>query len=132
MVDQGVAAKKYPKAIHVFVEASTYWGGSQFINSPGSGQYGDYLLKDLYPAVREHFSISDDPKKLCVMGGSSGGYGALALISEKESPFGLALAVAPDSFFDASLLPDQTPDDRARPNRHPAVSGKFYCCPYAR
>jgi enterochelin esterase family protein len=40
------------------------------------------------------------------VGGSSGGYGALQLLSLKDSPFTQAYAVAPDSFFDASLLPE--------------------------
>ena len=105
-IDSGVDLKKYPRAIHVFVEASTYWGGSQFINSPGCGLYRDYILSELLESVENHFEISEKTKHRCVMGASSGGYGALALISDKNSPFGLALAVAPDSFFEASLLPE--------------------------
>ncbi len=105
-VDAGVNTGKYPQAVHVFVEATTYWGGSQFINSPGCGKYGDYVSRDLFKAVQNNFSISANPSNLCVMGGSSGGYGALALISEKNSPFGVAFATAPDSYFEASLLPE--------------------------
>ncbi len=105
-IDQGVKLKKYPKAVHVFVEASTFWGGSQFINSPGCGLYEDYILKELFVSVDKHFEISKQTQKRCVMGASSGGYGALSLITSKKSPFGLALAVSPDSFFEASLLPE--------------------------
>lgn len=105
-VDQGVVAKKYPKAIHVFVEATTYLGGSQFINSHGCGNYQDYILKDLYPAIKEAFPVSDKKRENCLLGASSGGYGALNLISQKDTPFGVACAIAPDSFFEASLLPE--------------------------
>lgn len=105
-LDQLAQKAKIPQAIHVFVEATTYWGGSQFINSPGCGMYSDYILKDLYGAVVKHLPVSSDSKHHLVMGGSSGGYGALALVSEKNSPFGLAFATAPDSFFEASLLPE--------------------------
>ena len=40
------------------------------------------------------------------MGASSGGYGALHHISEKNTPFSVAMAIAPDSAFEISLLPD--------------------------
>lgn len=103
-LDQTLTLKKSPQAVHVFVEATTYWGGSQFINSPGCGEYEDYLLNDLYLAVCKEFEI--DPKRQCVLGGSSGGYGALHLISVKESPFNIAFAAAPDSFFEGSLWPE--------------------------
>ena len=105
-LDELASQKKIAKAVHVFVDASTYWGGSQFINSAGCGNYSDYLIKDLYVAVTENFPVSTKPQYTCVMGGSSGGYGALALVSAKSSPFGVAFATAPDSYFDASLLPE--------------------------
>jgi len=99
LVNNGLA----PKAIHVFVEASTYWGGSQFLNSPGCGAYTDFILNEIFPAVATHYNCKE---QACVMGGSSGGYGALHLISQKKSPFQIAFAAAPDSFFEASLLPE--------------------------
>ena len=40
------------------------------------------------------------------MGGSSGGYGALHLGSQYPQKFGMVAAIAPDSFFERSLLPD--------------------------
>lgn len=102
-IDGGVQAGIYPKAVHVFVDANTYWGGSQYINSFGCGNYQDYILNEVYPAVVDHFGAS---KKTCVIGGSSGGYGALSLVSTQDSPFAIAVAVAPDSLFAISLLPD--------------------------
>lgn len=105
-IDCDVGRKKMPKALHVFVEASTYWGGSQFINSFGCGSYRDAIIKDLVPAVQKTFHLQKHEKYYCVMGGSSGGYGALSLISDKKSPFSIAYAVAPDSYFEASLLPE--------------------------
>ncbi len=103
-IDEAQTLKKAPKAIHVFVDAMTYWGGSQFLNSPGCGNYQDYIIKELVPQVCEEFKTKHE--KLAVMGGSSGGYGALHLISVPKSPFQIALATAPDSFFDGSLWPE--------------------------
>ncbi|NQZ18166.1 MAG: hypothetical protein HRT44_02750, partial [Bdellovibrionales bacterium] len=104
-IDEKTKAGDFPKAIHVFVEATTFWGGSQFINSAGCGKYSDYILKELVTGLKKQFPVSDKPKDWCVMGASSGGYGALHMISQSDQ-FGLACAIAPDSYFQASLLPE--------------------------
>jgi len=87
--------------IYVFVDAWTAWGGSQFINSKGCGQYEDYIVKELVPALQnlEGHQIQDT----IVMGGSSGGYGALHLTSKFPEIFDHCLAVAPDCDFEVSL-----------------------------
>ncbi len=103
-IDEAQSLKKAPRAVHVFVDAMTYWGGSQFLNSAGCGEYEDYIVKELVPQALEQFGCHD--KKIAVMGGSSGGYGALHLISIPKSPFQMAFATAPDSFFDGSLWPE--------------------------
>jgi enterochelin esterase-like enzyme len=104
-LDQGVLDGNFPKAIHVFVEATTFWGGSQFINSAGCGKYSDYILKELVSQVISLLPASSKSKDWCVMGASSGGYGALHIVSQSEQ-FSLASSVAPDSYFQASLLPE--------------------------
>lgn len=91
------------KARHVFIDTNTFLGGSQFINSDGFGPYQDYILKEILPAIEQNFNCIK-PWILC--GASSGGYGALHLLSLEKSPFEVALSVAPDSFFESSLLPD--------------------------
>ncbi len=106
-IDKNCLYGEAPQAFYVFVEAMTAWGGSQFINSQGTGKYEDYIIEDLLPALRLAFpEMSGDPKLWCVMGGSSGGYGALHLASRHPRLFALCAALAPDSYFESSLLPD--------------------------
>ncbi len=106
-IDKHCLLGEAPKAFYVFVEAMTAWGGSQFINSQGTGKYENYIVEDLLPTLRAVFpEISLDPKKWCVTGGSSGGYGALHLASRHPRLFALCAALAPDSYFESSLLPD--------------------------
>ncbi len=105
-IDRLLKQRLAPKALYVFVDALTYWGGSQFINSSGTGNYEDYIVNDLIPEIKNSFSVSEDSEKWCVMGGSSGGYGALHLASTHPNLFGTFAATAPDSFFDLSLLPE--------------------------
>lgn len=102
-IDEDTGARMMPPALHVFVDAMTYWGGSQFINSPGSGNYSDYILNELCPAIMGQFNVG---KSWWLIGGSSGGYGALHLLTTEHSQFSGAIAIAPDSFFEASLLPE--------------------------
>ncbi len=99
-------AKKIPLAVHVFVDAMTGFGGSQFINSSAFGKYSDYLQDELYAAVQKEFELLKGPEHRCLLGASSGGYGALHHVSLKDSVFGVALVNAPDSDFETSLLPD--------------------------
>ena len=105
MLDEAVSMNKAPKALYVFVDALTSWGGSQFINS-AQGQYEDYIVKELVPAIQENYDVRFPGKHWCVTGGSSGGYGALHLGSKFPELFGLVAAFAPDCFFEASLLPE--------------------------
>lgn len=98
--------KQIPLAHHIFVDAMTSLGGSQFINSRGCGQYGDYVSQDLLSAVRQALEVKEGAAYAALLGGSSGGYGALAHIASAGSPFGVAMAIAPDSLFELSLLPD--------------------------
>ncbi len=105
-IDRLVGSKKAPPALYVFVDAFTYWGGSQFINSALCGKYEDMIVKELVPKIKNEFPVDDIGKKWMVMGGSSGGYGALHLSSSHPKVFPWAIALAPDSLFEVSLLPE--------------------------
>lgn len=106
LISRETADKNIPLANHVFVDASTSFGGSQFINSKGCGNYADYIQKDLLETAESYLSIRKGENYRCVIGASSGGYGALHHISQSKSPFGVGIAIAPDSVFEISLLAD--------------------------
>lgn len=105
-LDMWTVQKLIPEALYVFVNAWTKWGGSQFINSVGSGRYEDYLIQDLIPEFKKYFPEVATTKNWVVMGGSSGGYGALSLGSKYPDLFPFVVALAPDSLFDVSLKPE--------------------------
>lgn len=105
-IDRANTEGQAPSAFYVFVDALTSWGGSQFINSSAVGNYQDYIINEIVPAIKKHYPVSSKAADWAVVGGSSGGYGALQLSSQFPDIFGHCLAIAPDSFFSASLLPD--------------------------
>lgn len=96
---------KVPSALHVFVDAMTAWGGSQFINSDLFGRYSDHLQEELVPLLQSLFPM-EKKKPWVLLGSSSGGYGALHHLSLEKSLFTIAIAIAPDSDFPSSLLPE--------------------------
>jgi enterochelin esterase family protein len=104
-IDQCAGRGEAPRAVFAFCDAMTFWGGSQFLDSAGTGRYETFVLRELVPAIRTHLPAAQDSGQWCVTGGSSGGYGALHLASRAPEVFGRVAAIAPDSFFEASLLP---------------------------
>ena len=104
--DQWTDEKLIPPAVYVFVNAWTKFGGSQFINSDGAGQYEDYIMQEIVPAFKKALPELADSKNWIIMGGSSGGYGAIHLGSKFQDVFPHVVALAPDSFFDVSLKPE--------------------------
>ncbi|MNJ96696.1 enterobactin/ferric enterobactin esterase [compost metagenome] len=103
-LDECVTDRKAPEAFYLFVDAWTFWGGSQFMNSKGMGRYEDYIVKELLPTVFANLPV--DQTRVCVTGVSSGGYGALQLASNHPEMFPYVAAQAPDSFFETCYLGD--------------------------
>src|ERR671931_59667 len=66
-----------PPAILVWVDAWTSIGGSQFLDSPGTGRYHTYLCEDVVQLVDGRYQTVQDPAHRGIAGKSSGGYGAM-------------------------------------------------------
>src|SRR5919198_1259829 len=72
----------------VFVDAWTSLGGSQFIDSPGTGRYGSYLCDEVVSFVDAHYRTLAGPAHRGIMGKSSGGYGAMVTPMLRPDRFG--------------------------------------------
>ena len=92
--------------IAVLPDCFTHYGGSQYINSSATGNYEDYLIKEIVPLVDETFRTLKDKNSRAVMGKSSGGYGALIMAMRHSDIFGLACSTSGDAYFDLCYLPD--------------------------
>src|SRR6187551_2296069 len=57
-----------PPAIVVYVDAWTKYGGSQFVDSPGTGNYHSYLCDDVVPWVDAHYRTLDAPQHRGITG----------------------------------------------------------------
>lgn len=104
ILDQAFSDRKAPAAVYVFIDALTTWGGSQFINSSAIGLYEDFIIQEIVPLIKSYFPVRQEKEFWALTGGSSGGYGSLHLASKYPNLFGIAAAIAPDCFFEVSLL----------------------------
>lgn len=102
-LDQMFAGGGCPPAIIVFVDAWTSIGGSQFINSAGTGRYMDYLCEEIVAFVDERYPTS---ARRGVAGHSSGGYGAMVTSMLRPDVFSAFASHAGDALFECCYLPE--------------------------
>lgn len=95
-----------PAAAVVFVDAWTRYGGSQFINSSGTGRYMDYLCDEVVPFVDERYATIAERDYRALSGKSSGGYGAMVVPMLRADVFGALASHAGDALFEACYLPE--------------------------
>ena len=102
LVDALFADDGCPPARVVFVDAWTSYGGSQFIDSAGTGRYHTYLCDDVVPFVDERYPTS----LRGITGKSSGGYGAMVTPMLRPDLWHGLATHAGDALFEHCYLPD--------------------------
>lgn len=105
-LDKLIAEKRIKPMIVVMPDCFTKYGGSQYINSCATGNYGDYLTGELVPFVVENFRTINDKNSRAVMGKSSGGYGAMIMAMRHADLFGLACTISGDCYFELCYKSD--------------------------
>jgi Putative esterase len=105
LADAMFAAGQAPPAIVVYVDAWTAYGGSQFVNSPGTGRYHAYLCGEVVPWVDARYRTLADRDHRAVSGKSSGGFGAMITPMLRPDLFGALATHAGDSLYEMSYIP---------------------------
>jgi len=95
-----------PPCLLVFVDCWTRLGGSQFLDSPGTGRYHTYLCEEVVPAIDDQFRTLAKREHRAVAGKSSGGYGAMISALLRPDLFGALASHAGDALFEFCYLPD--------------------------
>ncbi|MBX5474769.1 MAG: enterochelin esterase, partial [Thermoleophilia bacterium] len=106
LVDRLFAEEGCPPALIVFVDAWTSVGGSQFLDSPGTGRYHTYLCDEVVPFVDARYRTLADAAHRGIAGKSSGGYGAMVTPMLRPDLFGGLASHAGDALFELCYLPD--------------------------
>src|SRR4051794_10837781 len=102
LVDALFADEGCPPARVVFVDAWTSYGGSQFVDSAGVGNYHTYLCEDVVAFVDERYATA----LRGITGKSSGGYGAMVTPMLRPDLFHGLATHAGDALFEHCYLPD--------------------------
>jgi S-formylglutathione hydrolase FrmB len=113
LADELFAAGTTPPCILVWVDAWTSLGGSQFVDSPGTGKYHTYLCDELVPFVDREYRTLAESAHRGIVGKSSGGYGAMITPMLRPDLFGGFATHAGDALFEACYLPEFRESARA-------------------
>ncbi|HEX5114925.1 MAG TPA: alpha/beta hydrolase-fold protein [Pseudonocardiaceae bacterium] len=95
-----------PGCIVVYVDAWTAYGGSQFVDSPGTGRYHSYLCEEIVPWVDAHYRTIADRESRAISGKSSGGFGAMITPMLRPDLFGSLATHAGDSLYELCYVPE--------------------------
>lgn len=104
LADELFATGEAPECICVWVDCWTSLGGSQFLDSPGTGRYHTYLCDEIVPWVDQNYRTLAAPEHRGIAGKSSGGYGAMVTPMLRPDLFGGFATHAGDALFEACYL----------------------------
>ncbi|HSO94168.1 MAG TPA: alpha/beta hydrolase-fold protein [Candidatus Dormibacteraeota bacterium] len=104
LADAQFAAGGAPPCILIYVDCWTSVGGSQFLDSPGTGRYHTYLCDEIVPFVDRLYRTLPQAAHRGIAGKSSGGYGAMVTPMLRPDLFGGLATHAGDALFEMSYL----------------------------
>lgn len=104
--DAVFARGEAPGCVLVYVDAWTAYGGSQFVDSSGTGAYHSYLCEEIVPWVDEHYRTIAHRDSRAVAGKSSGGFGAMITPMLRPDLFGALATHAGDTLYELCYIPD--------------------------
>ncbi len=87
-LDKLSAAGKVREMIVVMPDARTRYGGSFYTNSPTTGNWEDFLARDLVGFIDNKYRTLPRPASRGIAGHSMGGYGATRLAMKHPDTFG--------------------------------------------
>lgn len=105
-IDRMFAAEESPPAIVVFVDGWSRYGGSQFVDSAGTGRYHSYLCDEIVPFVDDRFRTMAHADHRGISGHSSGGFGAMITAMLRPDLFRAFASHAGDALYEHLYLPE--------------------------
>ena len=113
-------------AVIVFVDCWTSLGGSQFLDSPATGNYHTYLCEEVVPFVDARYRTHADAAHRGIAGKSSGGYGAMVTPMLRPDVFGGLATHAGDALFESCYQPEFAKVARSLRDHYDGSYEKFW------
>ncbi len=104
-LDRLIASGKMPPAVVAFPDCFTRLGGNQYVNSAALGNWEDFLIRDMAPAIEARIGCGG-PGKRGLFGKSSGGYGSILHAMKHADFWSAAACLSGDMAFELCYLPD--------------------------
>lgn len=104
-LDRLIDAGTVRPLIAVMPDASTRYGGSQYLNSTATGRYEDHIL-DLVAYIDAKYPTLADAGHRAVAGHSSGGFAATRYGMLHPEVFGLVADHSGDKYFELAFQPE--------------------------
>jgi pimeloyl-ACP methyl ester carboxylesterase len=114
--------REAPRCVVVLVDAFTSVGGSQYVDSPGTGLYHTYLCEEIVPFVDGRFDTNGIRG---VAGKSSGGYGAAVTAMLRPDLFSGFASHAGGGLFEVTIRPFFRVAVRALRDRYEGSIARF-------
>ncbi len=126
LLDDLFLRREAPPCVLVFVDCWTSLGGSQFLDSPGTGRYHAYLCDEVVPWVDARYRTLASRDHRGIAGKSSGGYGAMVTPMLRPDLFGGFATHAGDALFEACYLPEFREVARALRDEYAGSYDRFW------
>src|SRR5256885_438488 len=126
LADAAIANGECPPCVLVYLDAWTSVGGSQFVDSPGTGRYHTYICDELVPFVDERYRTLAGAEHRGIAGKSSGGYGAMVNPMLRPDVFGGLATHAGDALFEMCYLPEFRNSVRTLRDRYEGSFDRFW------
>jgi S-formylglutathione hydrolase FrmB len=126
LADELFAGGGAPPTVVVWVDCWTSLGGSQFLDSPGTGSYHTFLCDEVVPWVDAHYRTLNAAEHRGIAGKSSGGYGAMVTPMLRPDLFGGLATHAGDALFETCYLPDFREAVRALRDEYDGSFDRFW------
>ncbi len=95
LVDGLIVQGRIPPLLIVMPDGSNAYGGSFYLNSSVTGQWEDFLWRDLVNFIDQKYRTIPQPQARGLAGHSMGGYGAIVVGMRHPEVFGAIYAFSP-------------------------------------
>ena len=126
LVDELFATPGVPPCVVVLVDCWTSVGGSQFLDSPGTGKYHSYLCNEIVPWIDQHYRTMAQAEHRGIAGKSSGGYGAMVTPMLRPDLFSGLATHAGDALFEVCYQPGFPKSARLLRDKHGGSFDAFW------
>ncbi|WP_165836103.1 alpha/beta hydrolase [Marinifilum breve] len=103
LVDSLIKKNQIPEMIFIQISGDYSFRGSFYVNSPVTGNWEDFVVKDVTNFVDTHYRTISDSESRAIVGMSMGGFGVLNLAMLHPDIYALAYAMSPGLFDEEGL-----------------------------